>query len=260
LSNGSDLVTASAIAAKFTVDLVQELSKQGVFDRIIARFKDQKCILVLGSSGVGKSQLVQTIKTYLPDVIDRMDRTQANELHRLVFDKEVFRVIDTPGQEGHQAIRGEAIKEAMSRGTAAIVNVVCYGYHEGRVDAAQALTPEGTVRPEWLEMCRSLELANLKEWAHLFDEPILLAINKADVWWDQRDTVLKYYSNGPYAEAIKSANRPAARHREICSVVHNYFGKVGHAALFDDAERVRVRAAFMRELFIACLGKLPDAK
>lgn len=86
---------------------------------------------------------------------------------------------------------------------AGIVNVVSYGYHESRVDRNVA-TIGGKASHEYLEKKRAEEIETLSEWMELLADNsvvgwLITVVTKADLWWDQRDKVLEYYSEGPYA-------------------------------------------------------------
>jgi putative ribosome biogenesis GTPase RsgA len=61
---------------KLAVGLLEAAQEQGYLDRLLASFRRKHRILVLGSTGVGKSNLVASLKRQAPRVIDRLERTE----------------------------------------------------------------------------------------------------------------------------------------------------------------------------------------
>jgi putative ribosome biogenesis GTPase RsgA len=71
-------MTSKAIgeAGDLFLDLAEEAAKRKWFQRAFALMKAKPRILVLGQSGTGKSNFVESLRRDLPKAIDRMSRTE----------------------------------------------------------------------------------------------------------------------------------------------------------------------------------------
>ena len=104
-------------------------------------------ILVLGCSGAGKSLFLDSLTEALPGAINRLNRTEFAQKHSVKIGKSPFEFIDKPGQELHHERRMAAIRAAMIKPIAGLINVVAYGFHEGKAGKntlsmeAEPLTP-----------------------------------------------------------------------------------------------------------------------
>ena len=80
--------------------------------------------------------------------------------------------------------------------------MVSYGYHEGAVGTATAVDVHRKARPDFLKANLERELAQIDEWSGVLGGGeakrfLLTLVNKAVLWWDDRDKVLSYYREGP---------------------------------------------------------------
>src|SRR5258707_153585 len=122
-----------------------------------------------------------------------MNRTEFAQKHAIRIAKLPFVFIDTSGQKPHASRRLRAVREAMKRPLAGVVNVVSYGYHEERVGKDDAIAA-GVVNETYLEQCRRDEITALDEWmVSLGDEKVagwlMTVVTKADLWWNRHDAV-----------------------------------------------------------------------
>lgn len=124
--------------------------KQGWGERLLALFKKRYKVLVLGSSGVGKTNLIQSLTKDMPAVIHYSTRTTGIPASAIEIDEVPFSFIDTPGQEAHESVRMQAIREHCGS-LDLVINVVCYGYHEYARGKIQAITGDGRINPEYIE-------------------------------------------------------------------------------------------------------------
>ncbi len=104
--------------------------KQGWVDRLLAMFKKKHRILVRGSTGTGKTNLLASLTQAMPEAIAAMNRTEFATRHRINLSGTPFVFVDTPGQVGHGSRRLGAIREEMANGLSGVINVVAYGYHD----------------------------------------------------------------------------------------------------------------------------------
>ncbi len=229
--------------------------RQGWLDGLRTLFRKRQAVLVLGSTGVGKTNLIGSLTELLPAAIHHMTRTEFAARHKLRIGSEPFVFIDVPGSTEHRPRRVKAIREAMATGTCGVINVTAYGYHEWKIGSRTAVTTEGQVIKTFLKHHRGVEIAALPEWAALLGDVeaaawLMTVVSKADLWWDQRDKVLTHYRDGAYAKAMKEAAQQSHTVLEYCAVFHKFYSQGRLSGHFDEHERARVRA----QLFAALLA------
>src|SRR5438270_5656647 len=230
---------------------------EGFLDRLRNSFKKRHRILVLGTSGVGKTNFLSSLVLPLPSTIDYMDRTQFAQGWRVQIGDSPFLFVDTPGEDLHQTRRMDAIREALARGVDGVINVVSYGYHEGR-SGKDIATENGHTREDFLEERRFYEISAVQEWAPLLGDRetanwLITVVTKADLWWNTRAEVLEYCERGTYAQNLGSAQQLRPVVLEYCSVLKRFYDEVPLSGEFDDRERIRARQRFFEHL-LASLG------
>jgi hypothetical protein len=151
----------------------------------------------------------------------------------------------------------EAIRNALRRkeGISGIINVVSYGYHEWRIEEREKPTsPDGSIKEEYLEKHRDIEIELLSEWLPFFDSKnvswLITVVNKADLWWHEKDNVLKYYNSGKYYETLGSAfTSPVTQ--EYCSVIHKFYGEGNLSGKFDNSDKVNAKTRLLKKIIDA---------
>ncbi len=252
-------IPEAVFVAKTGKEVYQLAKKQGLLDRLVWALRKKHRILVLGATGTGKTNLITSLTEWIPQVIDWMNRTEFEEHHRLKIAGNPFVFIDTPGQALHKPARVDAIRQAMAGRVEGIIDVVCYGYHEGRGKRSEAVTQDDRANPDYLEARRTTEIQGLNEWTPLLGGDrtapwLLTVVTKADLWWDRHTDVLKYYESGEYVDAlgdVRMLNRGVVPY---CSVVHRFYGQVSVAGSFDDSVRNRMRRHLL-ETLISAVGR-----
>lgn len=235
----------------------QAADDRGLFDTLKEFFKRQSPIIVFGSTGCGKTNMLASLAASagLVDAISRDDRTENTEKHRVIINARPFTIIDTPGQGVHKHIRDQEIREAMAGAPLRIINVVSYGYHEYKAPrVGDAVDNDGNPKEEYLSQHRVNELAALNEWLPLLGDRditnwVMTVVTKADLWWHVREEVADYYESGPYSDLINMAD-PKLHHvvRYYCSVVHRFFGTACLPGVFDDAARLDLNMRLLSQL------------
>jgi len=137
--SGGGLETAAA------VELIKIAVKQKWFKKLINVFKKKHKVLVLGSTGVGKTNLIESITEITPEIIHHMNRTEFIKNHHIEISKKPFIFTDPPGQAGHKHERNKGIIDIlkMKSPVAGIINVVSYGYHEYRIGLSDVFDNNG---------------------------------------------------------------------------------------------------------------------
>lgn len=248
-----------AIAYEVASELIKLAKKQGWLDRLLNVFRKQHKILLLGSTGVGKTNMLQSLTELIPEAIDYMSRTEFAKKHRVKVSRQPFIFIDTPGQALHAPRRSEEIRNAMKDGIDGVINVVCYGYHEYRQASGNAIKKSNKVREPYLEQHRQIEIDALDEWTFLLGDRtvtnwLITVITKADLWWNQKDEVFQYYEKGPYYDALGEAIKLNPVFIEYCSVFHKFYGRGPLAGSFDETDRARTKAHLLR-ILLEAIGK-----
>src|SRR5687767_10616866 len=145
----------------------------------------------------------------MPEVIHFVDRTEVAKRHYLNFKNARLTFVDTPGQELRESRRKSAVRDVMKEDALGVINLVSFGYHENAANLEDAIGPKGKISKEYLETSREKECRAVGEWIHLLGSPdstswFMTVVNKADLWWDDRAEVLKYYQSGPYYQILGS--------------------------------------------------------
>jgi len=252
-------------AASFVVTLLKEAEKQGLVKRLLAVLKKKPRILLLGCTGTGKTNLLESLVKSDASAIRREDRTLYNEARNLIVKGKPYRFIDMTGDLSRSDDRIQAMREAMAArgGIAGIINVVCYGYHEYDVPKDKVFSTGSAIRPEYLEHHRQEEIKQLNEWTYLLGDPVtshwlITVVTKADLWWNNREDIMKHYSSGAYYEALEDAKSLRQRALPYSSIFHRFYGEAPMAGTFDQAERDAARERLMNALIKALLTRQGD--
>lgn len=252
-------------AAKFAVALFKEAKDQGLLNRLLTRLKRKPRILLLGCTGTGKTNFLSSLTATAAPAIRREDRTQWTEAKNLLLDDKAYRFIDTPGDVERDEDRNQAIREAVAAkgGIAGVINLVCYGYHEYDLSRDDVFESDAKLKPDYLELHRKEEINQLAEWTELLGDKttvgwLITVVNKADLWWDHRDAVLKHYSSGEYYHALHSAKTLNPRVMPYSSVFHKFYSTVPMSGTFDQDDRAMYRSNLLAALVKALLKKQGD--
>jgi len=254
-----DAFSGGAVGGKLAVEAVKFGVRRGWFRRFADNFRKKHRVFVLGSTGVGKTNFLLSLRKEPPPAISHQDRTEFVTSHTLDIGNNLFVFVDTPGQPGHESRRGQAIRSAQRVKTTGVINVVSYGYHEYRRGSEGIVGAGGSVDSTFLTERREAEIAALAEWlpvlgsVHTISWMVTL-VTKADLWWDRRDEVLDYYTSGNYARALQSVKELSPSVIEYCSVIHKFYGAGVLPGIFDEGNKAQLRDRMLRAL-IAAVGR-----
>ena len=249
--------TVALIEALFRV--LNIAVEEGRIESFLHVLQRRPRILVLGSTGVGKTNLLESLVNTMPQAIHHMNRTDFAKSHNIKIAKQPFRFIDTPGQKLHSSRRKPAIRNAIRKPLAGILNVVSYGYHEYRLPPSKVIDRDNTVPEAFLDRHRQIEIEALGEWTHILGDPdttgwMVTVATKADLWWNDRESAVAHYTSGPYFGALGPAKSLAPAFLEYCAVMHRFYDRVPLAGTFDDRDRVSMRARLL-EFLLDAVGK-----
>lgn len=262
-------IDAAAMAETLhvVVKVYRAAKKQGWLDKLRQLFQNTHTILVVGSSGTGKSQLLSALKNILPDAISGYARTMVAERTELKIKTEFLEFVDTPGHGGppghdedggQRKERTDAIHRAFKKKRfVGVINVVSYGYHQGEGHAPDDVfeVRSNKVSASFLAKRREREIKALSEWTSKFDDPstptwLMTVVTKADLWWSQKSKVLRHYKSGAYFRALASA-KEAAHVISFSSVFRKFYGKGPTDGEFDQEDRSQLRDHLLRQLLLS---------
>lgn len=241
---------------KSALELLELAKKDGWLDKLKSILKKRSRVIVLGSTGVGKTNLLEALTKPLPKVIDSINRSEFARKHKVSITAEPFEFIDTPGQEFHDSRRMAAIRQAMARGPVGVLNVVSYGYHEYAVARSDVFDGNGKIQSGFLDRHRRIEIETLNQWTALLGDTetakwLITVASKADLWWDERDAVMAHYTKGDYFKALGPAKVLKPVTVEFASVVHLFYGRGAVSGVFDDEIRKSLRTRLLTTLLHA---------
>ncbi len=106
--------------ANTVIKVFEKAHKEGWLEKLVNVFRHKHRVLVLGSTGAGKTNFLKSLVELVPTAIEQMNRTEFAKEHSFSILKQPFIFVDTPGQKVHETRRKRAIREAMAAKSAAI--------------------------------------------------------------------------------------------------------------------------------------------
>lgn len=238
---------------EYIVQAADVLDKLGWRDRFRDRFWPFPRVVVLGSSGTGKSQTLRSLVNPIAEPIDRFHRTTVSQEFTLRLGDSAFFLVDTPGDAPHTLERERGLRLALagSRGNPiGLIHIVSFGYHENSTNEDNYFGPAGLIERK-LEEMRVQEIALLKELEHNRSFPIawnVVILNKADLWWERRDDVFRHYSAGQFNDVLRAATRAEAAYMFYCCITKAFYELHPGPVCFNDRQRTGLRKSLLEAL------------
>lgn len=234
--------------------LIKDISKKVKF-----ALKNKKKILILGCSGVGKTQFINSIndndKTKQNTKISIDDRTSTNYDVKLFMEDSAILLTDTPGEFFNDILRKTEITELFRNKGEGIINIVSYGYHEGPAENInEVFYDKNKLKTEYVDKCLKKEIDQLNQWVHFMSiteiKWVITLVTKADVWWsDQWKSVKKYYESGDYGNKISKLKENGIQHIILpyCSIIEPFY-EIKGSEEFGETKKNELHERFLREL------------
>ena len=211
-------------------------------------------VVIFGCSGTGKSQFVKTITE---EIDYNTSRTRIPQKERIILENgKKIEFIDTPGHQTLDQARRDLCLEFKKKKIKGIFNIVNYGYNEvDNISSELSVFRAGTyeVKQEFLKDNRKLEINQLSEWMSFVTSDtkikwVVTIINKADIWYENREMVMKYYEEGDYFNKIMSLRSCCHFYKfEFCSIINPFFNKPMQI-VFGDREKKKLFDCFKDNL------------
>jgi energy-coupling factor transporter ATP-binding protein EcfA2 len=232
--------------ARDAADLARDL---GLVDKILRLVGRDNKVLVLGSTGCGKSQFVRSLSTAMPEFISSAIRTEFSQEAALKIGSELFTIIDTPGHDAHELRRRQAVKNLPAKGTVGVINLTSFGYHEYDVPSpSDAVNSDGSAVADYLERHRAIEIERIRT------DVASVAVARNVGWFvtlaNQAD-VMKHYRTGDYSGSLAPLVGSAPIVIPYCAVSHKFFGRGNLDPTFDDSDRKNLRIRLLNGILAA---------
>ncbi len=205
----------------------KQIFRTEVLKKLLDFWKKKHKILVLGSTGVGKTQFINSFVDALQfDVVKNRTILPTEIVTEVLNERIAF--LDVSGEPDKKEDRKIYFKKTfIDTAYKGIINLVSYGYHETGYENKEEVSENGKVKPAFLALNREKELHHLAEWLPFANvsqaQWIISLVNKADIWQANRNEVFAYYRESAYGKAFEYAKLPQ-RHLMLpyCAIIHSF--------------------------------------
>ena len=210
-----EFFTTLSIASSIITIAEQKSKLEKTLNKIIHYISKGKCIIIIfGAGGTGKT----TLSYVLTDnkISDYLYNETAN-IEKVKLNSDIWgHFLVAPGQERRvERYWPELFRKLGAGKIAGIINVVSYGYHSIDIkDKSYKNTKyyikerESFFLNDYIKLKRHDEINYLKKVAeHIKNTDnkfwMITLVNKQDLWWDEREKVESYYTEGEYDKIIQ---------------------------------------------------------
>lgn len=243
--------TAQAIDTAYSL-----AEKYGWVDRFVELFSRSQKVVLLGTSGVGKSSFVNSIQDLNAEIISSLNRTKISRTHKLKIGGDRFHFVDTPGHVGYKKDRHDAILDALKYDDSIFLHVCCGGFFENDRPIEEYFRLDAIGQKSLLGSNLLLEIEHLREWVGLLgggtkSQRLITVVSKGDLWGNDRIEITAHYERGPYAQALEHISGLNASVVPYCSVIKRFFDRGPVSEEFDEALKRELRKGLIEQLFAA---------
>ncbi len=245
-------------AGEYAINIATKKSNWEYIQSFFKTKKNNFKIIVLGSSGVGKTQFIQSLHIDKPQnkVEKRTIDVVENEIK--INEKGII-LFDTAGQSEGNIQLDEFQKTTTDDSYIGIINVVAYGYHQYPDFNTETEVFDGDlVKKDYLKKQREIEIENIKNILPLLKfskiDWIITLVNKADIWWKEKEEVYQYYENEEteYSKVFKNhfqQNYFRKNHLVLpyASIIEPFYDRP-NAGLLGDTAKNKLQNHFLSEL------------
>ncbi len=240
------------------IELIVKVAKeQGWLEKLLDYFSKKHKIMLLGCSGVGKTELIKSLESINPEIIHYSARTRDKTLSKMKINKVAFEFIDIPGEEQDVTIRNQAILDHIKE-LDVIINVVSYGYHEYAYGKDDAILNDHKISNEYLEVNKQREINTIPEWSIALggtrEFRLITVVTKADLWWPNQKRVISHYESGEYFNALGTAKKLNPIVVPYCSVIKKFYDEASTSGEIDENGRLMFRNNLLR-ILVEFVGK-----
>jgi energy-coupling factor transporter ATP-binding protein EcfA2 len=175
--------------------------------KLLRYWKTEKTLVaVFGPSGTGKTTLGHFVTGQSQPFGKPLNYKESHNSESYSVNNSTCHLIAAPGQfESRRTSWNKLFSDIISGQVIGVINVVCYGYHSLRT-----VPPFASSTSFWEEYFlerRQQEIKIIQELTpYLKASPgkirMLTLINKQDLWWNNQQTVEKYYQEGDYQKCL----------------------------------------------------------
>jgi len=235
--------------------IIKAFTENDLINVLKSLLRKQKKILLTGTQGVGKTLFIESLIKDIVEPIPRSERTLAIKKTKKRTKHIRYVLIDTPGGRSSFIFTSKKITDLILEKRPVVINIASYGYHEyelSKKDISEKVfssTDKNIINKKYLEKHRELEYKRLLEWKNFYQiiSPswFITVINKADLWWNDKEECLEYYKKGKYANIFKDLKDSQHICLLYCSIINKFYDIKPHTN-FDETNKRELKNSFMK--------------
>lgn len=221
--------------------------------KILAAFLDKPhYIVVVGSTGVGKTAMQAAVKTVEQQIVNTINRTERLIKAPASISGVKTVLVDTPGEIAKVASRMREMASLFAKPRVGVLIVVADGYHQYRAATGSEINSSQKLSA-YLQQHRQIEIDHLTAFASQFPfsqdvDWALTVATKADLWWDDRARVIDYYASDAFQDIARRICPYGAAPRPFSSATELFLGKFPGSRSFDEIKRREIRLTMLESI------------